>query len=132
MLNISAKVEEVFGCDPFDLPDAVLRSTEPLVLRGLVAHWPVVQSGLHAPRQALADIGSFYQGRPVSAFLGDPDIHGRFFYNEELTGFNFTQLEARLDDVLGKLLEYETAEKPPALYIAVSYTHLTLPTTSRV
>ena len=113
MLNDGTTVEEVSGCDPFALPEHVLSSPRPLVLRGLVSQWPVVQSGIQHPHLALSEIRSYYQGRPVSAFLGAPEIEGRFFYNEELSGFNFTQIEARLDDVFDKLLEYEKSEVPP-------------------
>ena len=117
MLNISTSVEEVSGCDPFALPESVLKSPRPLVLRGLVSHWPVVQSGEQHPHQALSAIRACYRGRPVSAFLGAPEINGRFFYNDDLSGFNFTQIEARLDDVLDKLIEYEGSEVPPTFYV---------------
>lgn len=117
MLSISTSVEERSGCDPANLPEDVLRSDRPLILRGLVSHWPVVQSGLQHPHRALSDIRGYYQGRPVTAFLGAPEINGRFFYNEDLSGFNFTQLEAKLDAILDKLLEYEPSDKPPTFYV---------------
>ena len=116
-MNISTTVEEVSGCDPHALPDSVLKSPRPLVLRGLVARWSVVQNGKQHPHQALSAIRACYRGRPVSAFLGAPEINGRFFYNDDLSGFNFTQIEARLDDVLDKLVEYEGSEIPPTFYI---------------
>ena len=36
------------GLDPRSLPDTFSKSTQPLVLRGLVASWPAVQAGLES------------------------------------------------------------------------------------
>jgi hypothetical protein len=52
MPQLAEKIEEVAGVDPRALPDSVLDSTRPLVLRGLAAHWPVVKAGLQGPRAA--------------------------------------------------------------------------------
>ena len=82
-------VKEIYGCDPESLPDEVLSSNKPLILRGLVAHWPAVA----VATQEIADIGvylkQFDSGRQLNAMLGDPSIKGRIFYNESLLGFNF-------------------------------------------
>ena len=127
MLEIGNEVEEVLGCDPFALPETVLTSSKPLVLRGLVSHWPVVQSGKQHPHKALADIQGYYRGRPVSTFLGEPEIRGRFFYNEDLSGFNFLQMEAQLDNVLKKLVEIENSDLPPAIYVGSASVDTWLP-----
>jgi hypothetical protein len=110
-------VEEVNGCSGRSLPDEVLTSSQPLILRGLVADWPLVKSAKKGPHEALADIGKYYQGKRVSLFLGEPEIKGRFFYNEEMTGFNFLQMEADLNDVLRKLKEFENDDQAPAFYV---------------
>lgn len=100
-----------------DIPESVLSATEPLVLRGLVAAWPCVSQQSQDPDAALAMLADRYSGRPVSTFLGEAEIKGRFFYNEELTGFNFLQLEARLDDVITKLKEHRGDIDAPAIYV---------------
>jgi hypothetical protein len=110
-------VREVHGCDPANLPQEILTSTKPLILRGLVEDWPVVRSALSSPTEALSDIAQYYQGRPVSLFLGEPEMGGRFFYNEDLSGFNFLQMEANLVDVFAKLVEFQQQERPPTFYV---------------
>lgn len=127
MLSIEDHVEELVGCDPFALPENVLSSPKPLLLRGLVSQWPVVKRARVHPHEALSAIRDYYQGRPVTAFLGAPEIRGRFFYNDDLSGFNFTQLEARLDKVLDKLLEYETSDNPPTFYVGSTAVDTWLP-----
>jgi len=48
MLPAAEKVREITGVDPRALPDDVLRSSRPLVLKGLVADWPMVLVPLDA------------------------------------------------------------------------------------
>ena len=45
MLNVQQVVAEVHGVDARALPRAILTATEPVVLRGLVADWPLVVAG---------------------------------------------------------------------------------------
>src|SRR3546814_20279907 len=43
--------------------------------------------------------------------------HCRFFYNDEVTGFNFRRLNGRLEDFLRELLRIGDAEAPPAMAV---------------
>ncbi len=52
--------------------------------------------------------------------MGEPTIDGRFFYNEDLSGFNFLQVQTRLDQVIDKLLELTSSEEPPSLYVGAT------------
>src|SRR5690606_25402949 len=54
---------------------------------------------------------------PVTATVGPPDIRGRFFYNDDQSGFNFRQEPVPLDVVLRTLLKYASDESPPAIYV---------------
>jgi len=45
MLPSAKPIRELHGVTPSDLTGEVLASTEPLILRGLVARWPAVQAG---------------------------------------------------------------------------------------
>ena len=116
-MNAQSKIEEVQGLLANALPEAVLASTTPLVLRGLVYGWPVVQCARRSSADLVSYLGSFYQGKSVSTFVGAPEINGRFFYNDDLTGFNFHQVDSDLNQVLAKLVEVRETPRPPALYI---------------
>src|ERR1700760_2977992 len=81
-------------------PDTFLREVasgyEPVVLRGQVAHWPAVAAGRAGPR-AIADyVARFGGGAPLDVLIGRPEIGGRFFYNDDLSGFNFTRQQVPL------------------------------------
>ncbi|MDY0974450.1 cupin-like domain-containing protein [Massilia sp. CFBP9012] len=110
-------VREVAGLRPADLGPEILASTEPLLLRGLVADWPVVQAARSSPQAAIAYLRRWYVDATVNAMLGAPEIDGRFFYNEALDGFNFQPMRVRLDAVLDELEKHLATSKPPAIYV---------------
>ncbi|WP_395403273.1 cupin-like domain-containing protein [Pseudoduganella sp. UC29_106] len=110
-------IRELSGLRPADLSDELLTSTEPLVLRGLAAEWPLVKAG-RASQQAASDyLRRYYRGEKVIAMLGAPDIGGRFFYNEDLSGFNFASVRTGLGGVLDELAAHRNAPQPPAIYV---------------
>lgn len=119
-LPTPAPIREIRGADPRALPAAVLDGFEPVVLRGLVADWPLVQAGLSGADAASAYLLRFYRGAPVRALVGPPDIRGRFFYNEDLSGFNFRQGQDTLDRVLAALANHRKDAEPPALYVGAT------------
>lgn len=127
MLAISNKVRELTDVDPRALPDDVLRSTQPLVLKGLVADWPMVRAGLESNQAAIAYIRKFYRDATVGALLGGPDIEGRFFYNEDLSGFNFKPVKLKLDVMLDEVQHQKDAAKPPAIYVGSTTVDTCLP-----
>ena len=112
---------------PGALSDALLTSTRPLVLRGLAARWPFVRAAIASFDSADAYLRRFYRDATVTAMLGAPDIEGRFFYNEQLTGFNFAPVRARLDAVLQELRGHRHDEKPPAIYVGSTTIDTCLP-----
>jgi hypothetical protein len=120
-------VAELRGLTPRDLNDRILASTQPLLLRGLVSHWPMVQAALASQQAATAYLQRFYQGAPVVAMLGLPDIGGRFFYNDDLSGFNYRPVHAPLDGVLAELAAHRDDETPPAIYVGSTTIDACLP-----
>jgi hypothetical protein len=127
MPNVVQKVAEVAGVDARHLPDSVLQSTQPVVLRGLVAHWPFVQAGLRSDAAAGDYLRRFYQDATVGALVGPPDIDGRFFYNDDLSGFNFRPVRMKLDAVLDEITRQSSAPKPPAIYVGSTTVDTCLP-----
>jgi hypothetical protein len=127
MLNIANTVREVSGIDPRDLPDSILKATEPVVLRGLVASWPFVHAGRESDHAAVAYLRRFYQDATVGALLGAPEIGGRFFYNDDLSGFNFRPVRLKLDTLLDEIARHRSAPRPPAIYMGSTTLDTCLP-----
>jgi Cupin-like domain len=115
------------GIDPLALPDALLQSAEPVLLRGLVAHWPAARAGARSGHEAAAYLHQCWQGATVGMLIGPPEIEGRFFYNDDLTGFNFRRETGRLDEVLQTLVQLATVTRPPALYVGSTTVDTCLP-----
>jgi len=127
MLAIANKIREIAGLAPQSLPDTVLKSTQPLVLRGLVASWPAVRAGVESAQAAAAYLRRFYRDATVGALLGAPEIGGRFFYNENLSGFNFRAVRLRLDAVLDEIERHRNDARPPAIYVGSTTVDICLP-----
>jgi hypothetical protein len=117
MLHNAERIREVAGVDAGALPDEVLESTEPLVLRGLAASWPMVRAALDSPASATTYLRRFCKDATVVVMSGDPAIGGRFFYNDDLSGFNFKMYRTRLDGVLGELARLAGDASPPSMYV---------------
>jgi len=116
-MTASAKpVREVAAVDG-RLPDEMLRATRPYVVRGLAADWPLVRAGRASCEDADAYLRRFYRDATVNAMLGPPAINGRFFYNDDITGFNFHNVRARLDQVLDELAVHRARPDPGAIYV---------------
>lgn len=112
-----SQVEERFGLSPQSLPAEVLRSTRPLVLRGMVADWPVVQAALRSADECVAYLRRFDRKVQVIAQIAPPEAQGRFFYNEDLTGFNFGPQRVPLAALLETLLKSAGDPHAPAIYM---------------
>lgn len=117
MLTINNKVKEINNCQPGDIPDFVLSSPQPLILRDFGAKWPAVIAGKESPIKAANYLRSLYTDIPVTAYFGSPEIKGRVFYNDDMSGFNFTSSKANLNQVLDKLLEHLDDSNPPTMYV---------------
>src|SRR3569623_228890 len=97
-------MDEVEGVDRARFRSELLPRFEPVVLRGLVGDWPAVTAARESAAEAAAYLQRFDRGAPVEAFVGPPEIRGRFFYTADLAGFNFERQRSRLADILRFLL----------------------------
>lgn len=126
-LAAARPIREVSGVTPHGLGPEILEATEPVVLRGLVAHWPAVAAARESAAAVDAYLRRFYRDATVTALRGMPEIDGRIFYNEDLSGFNFAPLHMRLDQVLTELERLRGAEREPALYVGSTTIDTCLP-----
>jgi hypothetical protein len=130
MLRIDKPIREIAlrrGTSPAQVPDELLRATEPYIVRGLASHWPLVDAARNSIDAADAYLRRFYEGATVGAMLGKPEIGGRFFYNHGLTGFNYYPAHARLDAVLDEMKGYRHNPHPAAIYVGSTDVDTVLP-----
>ncbi|OYW82821.1 MAG: cupin [Asticcacaulis sp. 32-58-5] len=128
MLDTPAKPLILEGVAADDIPyDDLMSGQRPVILKGVARAWPLVKAGLHSPRSAMDELLRYYQGRPVTAYTGAPDIGGRFFYNDDITAMNFKGERVALDAFLGQITDHLTDPAPPSFYIGSTDLSLYLP-----
>lgn len=97
--------------------EALLSSALPVLQRGLVAHWPLVQAARRSDAELCGYLRRFGQDTRVGLWRGAPAIEGRFGYNAALDGFNFEREIGRFGALLDELLALVENPHPPALYL---------------
>lgn len=108
--------DRIAGVDPAAIPfDALFARQQPVVLEGVAADWPLVTAGRVGAGEAAIYLRSFAGAAPVTVYTGPPDIAGRFHYDADLTGLNFTTGRAPLGEVLDRLLGAQAGG--PAIYV---------------
>ncbi len=88
----------------------------PAVLRGLVSDWPAVREGRKSPKALCDYIKSFDLGRPIQTAVGPPEIKGRLFYNDGITGFNYERVHETFQAAITRILTNLNNSSPPAVY----------------
>ena len=97
--------------------EQILPGAHPIVLRGLVTHWPAVTAGRTSPA-ALADyLRRFDRGAGVRAMFAPPRMKGRFFYNDDASGFAFRSDTVKLSAALDLLLTTAGDARPQGIAI---------------
>jgi len=112
---------------PLREPDPVFASRVPVLLKGRAAEWPLVRAARQGPREAIDYLRRFDAGHAVTAFIGPPAIGGRYFYNDDLSGFNFQPERHRLAGVLDALSKHLDDPAPPAIYVGSTTVEECLP-----
>jgi len=120
------KVRVIEGVAPDAVPwDELVATQQPALLKGLVRDWPLAR--ISSPQEAVAYLKSFYQGRPVVAFIARPELKGRFSYTPDATRLDFQSERGPLDDYLGRVMAHLGDANAPSIYIGSTDVDLFLP-----
>ncbi len=87
----------------------------PAVLKGVVHGWPAVAKGRESAAALVGYLGGFDSGKAVDALMTPAHARGRIFYNDDMSGFNFTHDKLTVSAVNEKLLRYAKFEQRPAI-----------------
>ena len=97
---------------------AQLRSAAvPVVIRDLMADWPAVEAGKKGGEAIVAYLKSLGSIKPVGAIAAPHHAGGRFFYNDDLSGMNFTRGQGQLEMFLDDLLRADGMPDAPSLAV---------------
>lgn len=120
-------IRECSDPTPGRLPPGLIEAAEPVVLRGLVSHWPMVAAARRSDRDAVDYLRGCWRDEPVAIMTGAPEIDGRIFYNDDLSGFNFGRADAPLPAMLDALLALADEPRPPCYYVGSTTVDTCLP-----
>lgn len=95
----------------------LLSEGEPVILKNFAKGWPLVEAGLTSPDAAMDYVAAFHNGKAVVAFTGAPEIAGRFFYNDAMTGLNFEAAKISLETFYDALRTSLRIEQPSSHYL---------------
>lgn len=104
---------------------------EPVLLRGLVADWPIVTAARAGTEALLSQMAAAASDAPISYACGEAAIQGRFHYTPDGSALNFARHQAGLRDFLHMLAEEQAVALPRALAAQGLPVHLCLPEFAR-
>ncbi|KQS53883.1 peptidylprolyl isomerase [Brevundimonas sp. Leaf363] len=102
-------IREIDRVSP-DIFADVRRAAEPVVMRGLVSDWPLVQAAREG--QATAYLAGLANGEPVPFMRAAAEVEGRLHYAAGVEGRNFERQQGTVAEFLS-LLEAEAAKTRP-------------------
>lgn len=101
-----------------ELGDRIASVPQPVVVRGLVRDWPLVQAGLRSAREAREYLARHARPVDLPVSIADPSQRGRLFYDEAMA-VNFRMGKGRLADILAGFdkAEGRDADEVPTVYL---------------
>jgi len=117
VITIAKKITEISDIKVDEALEHVRRVNEPIVFRGLVSDWPLVQKSRVSATEADSYLRNAYDGSPVTAFVTEKNVRGRIFYTEDLEETNFRQIRTDLGWVLDQVREHEEDPAAPVVYM---------------
>ena len=120
MTQATLKLPEWRDVDRATFRDEIVPRYGPAVLRGLARDWPAVAAAAQSDEAVCDHLAGFDRGAPVEAFVGPPEIRGRYFYRDDMRGFNFERRTGRFGEVLRYVLGVSRADPAPGVYVGAA------------
>jgi hypothetical protein len=110
-------IDEWGDADEATFRDEIVPRYRPAVMRGLVAAWPAVLRARESAESIDGYLRRFAKGTAVDALIMPPHVHGRIFYNDDMSGFNFSRTKQSLAEVSDKVVRHSRFENRSALVV---------------
>jgi hypothetical protein len=127
MFGIPTQIQSIEASPQLDLQLLLAQQTEPLVIRGLVNHWPLVQQSKVSDQSVDQYLRHYSAKVPVQAFYAPAESNSRFFYNDDMTGLNFRQVPTQLEQVLDHIEQHMGQNTAPCFYMGSTTLDYCLP-----
>jgi len=103
------------AADEPQLKERLEQRAEPVLLKGLVAHWPATQAGREAGLGICDYLRRFDHGVEIIATKTRAAARGVMGYNESLTDFAFVKARMSLTEFMAHLQAFLPAEGAPSI-----------------
>ncbi|MEO1042364.1 MAG: cupin-like domain-containing protein [Pseudomonadota bacterium] len=100
------------------LSDEIVNAQQPIILRGIVKHWPVVETAEKSASSLFDYLSRFDKGAIVPVTVGGSTLGGRIFYNDAFDGANADHGNARMSEVLRRIAAGADRDDAPLIYLA--------------
>jgi len=104
MIDVRQSIPVREGVTRAVFEEEIAPAGQPVVMRGLVADWPIAALAAKGPVALGAYLRSLDTGQPVSVMHGKPGQGGYYFYGAGMDGFNFDRAKGSLSQILDALL----------------------------
>ncbi|WP_296679925.1 cupin-like domain-containing protein [Novosphingobium sp.] len=99
----------------------------PVVIRAIAADWPVVRTAQQGNGALLDQIRAMDSGAAAETMIAPQAARGRFFYADDMRGFNFRREQLSLGDLAEHLALIETDPEPIGIYAGAAAAERHLP-----
>ena len=97
--------------------ESAVKASRPLILRGLMEHWPALAAGRASPSTLGDYFKSMDRGIPAPVMEAPPSTHGRFGYKGDLREFTFSTRQRGISETLDRIARQ--IDRPDAPIIAI-------------
>jgi hypothetical protein len=106
--------------------DLAVKAAKPLVLQGLIEHWPALAAGRHSPSALNHYFKSMDRGILANVMEAPASTHGRFGYSADLREFTFSTHQRGIGETLDRIARQQGRADAPiiAMQMLPLATHL--------
>lgn len=97
--------------------NALTELGQPCLIKGAIAESPLVRKGRQSLSSAQEYLQAFYTQKPLLVYQCEAEAKGRFFYNAQFDGMNFTTRFAQLDDFFNDIAQNQLSHGDTSFYI---------------
>lgn len=109
-------VPVIEGMNQEEFRASIVPAYRPVILKGLVENWALVNQGRNDPCAALTAISEIVPNHSIEIFSASSDIKGWFAYTDDFKGFNFDRQRTTLHEFAERLIAESSNVKPSALF----------------
>jgi hypothetical protein len=81
----------------------VVTAARPVILKGLIEHWPALAAGRHSPAALNHYFKSMDRGLPATVMEAPAGTQGRFGYSADLREFSFSKRQCGISETLDRI-----------------------------